>query len=320
MTASPKLSAAASVPRRSAVGAGLLVGASLVGASLVVWLVGQWFRDATWLTGLCFYVPSPVIAATLIVTAVSLRRTRRRSALVIGVLSLAPVLVAVLVENRPLAAIPISNIEPVLRVVHWNVSSRLRSPGAIDVLVAQHPDLIVLSEAGPVAGIEQLMTTLGPDWHREHFAGLAVLSRDPLRLGETSLERRRTMVKSVFWERSGQTIHVLVVDLPSELNVARDPLLREINQIIERHQPDIVVGDFNAPRRSRQLARLPAGYRQAFDVVGHGCGYTWPSLAPVLAIDHLIVGPRIIPVRYDLGTSLVSDHRFQVFDGAWNAP
>jgi len=101
------------------------------------------------------------------------------------------------------------------------------------------------------------------------------------------------------------------------LNVARDPVLREINALIEQHQPDLVIGDFNAPRRSWGLSQLPDGYRHAFDTVGRGCGYTWPSFAPMLAIDQCVTGPRIAPVNYELRTTLASDHRLQVFDGAW---
>jgi len=188
--------------------------------------------------------------------------------------------------------------------------------GIGDRVCREPPDLVVLSEAGSKTGIEALQTALGEGGQSLHFAGLAVLSKDPLRLGVTLLEQRRTMVRLVDWDRPEGTVRLMVVDLPSELSVPRDPLLQKINRLIEEHQPDLVIGDFNAPRRSRAFSQLPAGYRHAFESAGQGCGYTWPILVPMLAIDHCLHGPRIVPVRYELRTSLSSDHRLQVFDAA----
>jgi endonuclease/exonuclease/phosphatase (EEP) superfamily protein YafD len=283
---------------------------------MLVWLVGQFYRDATWLTGLCFYIPTPFVAAMLLAVMLhAVVRHRRRMAIATAALALPLVLVTAFVENRPFASRPDASAAE-FRVVHWNVSGRLRSPGAIDVLVAQRPDLVVLSEAGSKTGIEALQTALGEGGQSLHFAGLAVLSKDPLRLGVTLLEQRRTMVRLVDWDRPEGTVRLMVVDLPSELSVPRDPLLQKINRLIEEHQPDLVIGDFNAPRRSRAFSQLPAGYRHAFESAGQGCGYTWPILVPMLAIDHCLHGPRIVPVRYELRTSLSSDHRLQVFDAA----
>ena len=88
------------------------------------------------------------------------------------------------------------------------------------------------------------------------------------------IDRKRTKVQLVTWEQAGRSVTVLVVDLPSELHIHRDPLLREVNELIDRHRPDLVVGDFNAPRRSWALSDLPAGYQHAYDTVGSGWGYT----------------------------------------------
>jgi vancomycin resistance protein VanJ len=284
--------------------------------TMLVWIVGQYYRDATWLTGLCFYVPTPLIAAVLlaVMTHAIIRRHCRIAFLAVG-LALPPVSVSVFVENRPFARWPEAPAAE-FRVVHWNVAGQLWSPGAIDALIAQRADLCVLSEVGPDAGLEALQTAWGPNVQSLHFAGLAVISPDPLRLGATLLEQRRTMVKLVDWDRPEGTVRLMIVDLPSELNVPRDPLLRRIKSFIEEHQPDLVIGDFNAPRRSRALSQLPAGYRHAFESAGRGCGYTWPIIVPMLAIDQCLHGPRIAPVRYELRTSLSSDHRLQVFDAA----
>lgn len=109
----------------------------------------------------------------------------------------------------------------------------------------------------------------------------------------------------------------LVVDGPSAITVPRDPWLRELNELIAQRRPALVVGDFNAPRESRSLCELPDGYRQVYHSVGSGWGYTWPVPVPMYALDHTIHSPDIVPVRYELYSSLCSDHRRQVFDFAF---
>jgi vancomycin resistance protein VanJ len=78
--------------------------------------------------------------------------------------------------------------------------------------------------------------------------------------------------------------------------------------------PDLVLGDFNAPRRSRALDPLPQGYTHAYEAVGHGWAYSWPMPLPVLAIDQTILSDRIEPFSYALHSTIVSDHRMQVLD------
>uniref|UniRef100_A0A7C2P0X0 Endonuclease/exonuclease/phosphatase domain-containing protein n=1 Tax=Schlesneria paludicola TaxID=360056 RepID=A0A7C2P0X0_9PLAN len=281
-----------------------------------VWLVGQWFRDATWLTGLCFYVPSPLVAIAFGIWWIVAWRHRewRHGWLALG-LMLPPLVVTLLLENQPLAARRAS-LAADFRLVHWNVGSQLRLPRTRETLIAARADVYVLSEVGESESVERLREALGEEYRAVTFSTLAVLARGRLTLGERWLERRRTLVQSVNWEQGGRALELFVVDLPSELNVPRDPLLREVHALIERQQPALIVGDFNAPRRSRALSQLPAGYGHAFEAAGSGCGYTWPSPLPVLAIDHCIHGPQIVPVRYRLQTSLISDHCLQVFDAA----
>lgn len=281
-----------------------------------MWFVGQLARDVTWWTALAFYFPSPLLAGLLVFVSILFGvRRQYRTAGGLLLLALPPAAMTMFIESHPIATLsPATHSE--FRVVHWNVGARLQSPGAIEVLASQAADLYVISEAGYPAGIESLRARLGESCKAYSFGSLAVFSADPVRLGPVLLQRRRAIVQLVEWERGGRSLHLMVVDLPSDLSVPRDPLLQVIRQLIVDHQPDLVIGDFNAPKRSRALSALPAGYRHAYDAVGHGWSYTWPSVAPMLAIDHCLIGPEIVPVRYELRTSWSSDHRLQVFDGA----
>jgi len=110
------------------------------------------------------------------------------------------------------------------------------------------------------------------------------------------------------------------VNVISSPRVPRDPLLQRIVAMIESHDPDLVLGDFNSPRRSRALARLPAGFRHAYDASGTGWSSTWPARLPLLAIDQTIVGPRLAVRGYRLQTTRISDHRLQVTELDFEVP
>lgn len=142
-----------------------------------------------------------------------------------------------------------------------------------------------------------------------------MIGRGAVRADGWLVNRDGFEVQAVTWVPGTRPITLLVLDLPSYVYVARNPLLRELNSLIERHQPDLVIGDFNAPRRSRALADLPAGYAHAYHTAGGGWGATWPVPLPVYDLDHCLHGPRIVPAHYRLGgMSGNSDHRYQVFD------
>src|SRR5262249_21619073 len=99
--------------------------------------------------------------------------------------------------------------------------------------------------------------------------------------------------------------------LPSSLAIERAPLLARVRGLIEEGRPDLVVGDFNAPRRSLGLSELPDGYAHAYDAAGTGWSYSWPVPIPLWAIDQCVVGPRVEALRYDLRSTAASDHRLQ---------
>src|SRR5438552_18906506 len=78
--------------------------AASVGAVLLLaaWAVGQCARDIVWVTGLCFYIPSVIVAAGLVATGAlhAVARSRRPALLAIG-LAFPPLAFVGLIENHP---------------------------------------------------------------------------------------------------------------------------------------------------------------------------------------------------------------------------
>lgn len=278
------------------------------------WLVGQVARDDAWLTGMCFYIPSPFLAGAYLGFGLdyALKRRFRRS-LVALALSVLPLGFVMLVENQFLRPSTPAQARAV-RLVHWNVGGKLRPDGEQRVLRAEQADVYVLSEMGDGALVRDFRETLGPSYQATVFGNLAVVAKGEVRPRGWLLNRAGARVHSVAWEHEGRSALLFVVDLPANVLVARAPLLEAVNAFIERDQPDLILGDFNAPRRSRALARLPDGYQHAYDTVGRGWGYTWPVPLAMCALDQCIFSSRVVPVQYRLVSTMQSDHRYQIFD------
>lgn len=286
-----------------------------------LWVIGQVFRDGNALTALCFYLPSPFVLVVLLAGAVLARGSARRVlALACALTSFAPLWFVLKIENRPSPG-PSSAGNPTLRVVHWNVfGGQLGWDGVLQRARREDPDLVVLSEVPPEMDSREAGKVFGEGWNGIHISNLAILAQGELLSGRWLMRKDGIRIYGVIWTSVRGSCRLLVVDLPSSLATSRAPGLQAVARAIATWHPDLVVGDFNAPRRSLPLTRLPPGYTHAYETVGSGWSYTWPAPITMLAIDQCIVGPRILPSSYRLETSLRSDHRLQVLDFSLRSP
>jgi vancomycin resistance protein VanJ len=287
-------------------------------AIVALWAVGQIYRDDTPQTAMLFYAPSPAIALLAGIYSIRCAMKRRRWRALAGLaLMSAPLAFVLFVENRFFIQRPPPS-DGEYRLVFWNVQGHLHRDAVGELLAEKKADLYVFTEIPSSASVERLSRMLagqlGSEYSFDTFGELAVIGRGSLVWGSAVVDLGRFKVWPLIWTHDERQTKILVVDLPSELNVPRDPLLRIVNDTIAREKPDIVVGDFNAPRRSRALSELPAGYAHAYDSIGRDWGYTWPVPAPLLAIDQCIYSESIVPRRYTLESTWQSDHRIQILD------
>lgn len=304
----------------------------------LLWACGQVFRDRNPVTAFLFYWPSPAI---VVLAGLGGWRSLSagRPALGLGNLAMAGLaLAATLSENpRLVAPPPAQRGRPPAQfvAVHWNVCRGcLGWAPVVEELRRQAADLLLLSEMPKKVEVRQLAQELSAGseigYQGRRMGTLAVLARGerlsvlPL-VNEYALEVHRVLWTPPSRSRQGlglsaaeglglsavEGLKILAVDIVSSPRVARDPQLRRVVEWIERERPDLVFGDFNAPRTSLALTHLPAGYRHAYDVAGSGWSATWPSVLALWQIDHSILGPAIEPVRYSFFFSRASDHRGQ---------
>jgi len=299
---------------------------SLAVLLLGVWFAGQILQDRSWLCGLMFYCPTPALALYYLTACVVALARRSLLWKFYSCLLMVPLLWMLMVENqwRPPCAeladsialtdfdemLPTESSSRVIRLVHWNLcrpNARWRDQR--ELMRQLDPDIIVLSETTDVVKSEDF-----EGFDTFEIYGMLIACHGRMTASSSLVPGKVLNAVAIKCELDDGPLHVLIADMTSNLNIWRDPYLRQLTQAMADHQCDIVVGDLNSPRRSLALLDLPAGYQHAYDVAGAGWGYTWPVPAPVLAIDQCICGPGVLPEEYRLQSSLLSDHRIQILD------
>lgn len=229
--------------------------------------------------------------------------------------------------------VSLKSIRFLVRPLHWNVHwggpTRTRSAATWDSLaadiVARNPDIVVLSEAperhnGWVAGLAR---DQGWDWVQcDHEPGsrywyrLAVCCRWPVRIERHERVTNGYLMR-VAIDLPGRPLRLLLVDGESNPRLSRRALLADVLAACragdQAGEPiDLLAGDFNTPSRSIGFDPFPdAGYRLA-SRAAVGWRGTFPTLCPLLDIDHVWVRRPLSVRECELFTNLETDHRGQV--------
>jgi endonuclease/exonuclease/phosphatase (EEP) superfamily protein YafD len=287
------------------------------GLLLLLFLAGQVLKDRTLATALVFYLSAPpVVAAALVVIGFWPGwRKRPAAACFAASFALAPIAVSALLDHHVLAQ-PLADRAAgrPLRVVAWNVAFVPFGAGPLAYRLRPYdPDLLMLTEFQSWYA-PRLASGLGSDRTARPMDTMCLIARGGIEAARWVEADDRLQIFVADWIPGSGRLHVMGVNVISSPIVPRDPILRRVLAAMDREKPDLVLGDFNSPRRSRALDPLPAGYVHAFDAAGRGWTYSWPVPLPVLAIDQAILSTRLEPLHYALHSTIVSDHRMQVLD------
>jgi endonuclease/exonuclease/phosphatase (EEP) superfamily protein YafD len=256
------------------------------------------FHDALPMTAVAYYVLTPMVIAIILATTGVLLLASHRPLSACATL-FAALLMAVVEGSNQLGFASCASFDsPQLRVVTWNVGGIRGRPRAIranvaDVLSGFNADIVVLSEA-------PRSSTTNPDFWRSRFPGysvavpgdglgLIIISRSSLfdvRVHELGRHAYLVTAQGAF---HGRLLEIFLVDFPSNPRAIRQPLIQ--NPQLLRPPPSgtgrVLMGDFNTPRDSTWFSAYDGLYTNAFDQSGQGWRKTWPSLVPVLDIDHI---------------------------------
>ena len=109
-----------------------------------------------------------------------------------------------------------------------------------------------------------MATTFGDVYQSQRFGSMLVIAKGRIAEGKWLIRSNTSQVYSFLWQYNGDSLRIFSVDLISDIIVARDPLLRQLNRLAVEYQPDLIVGDFNAPRRQRSPE---LGFQQSIKAV-----------------------------------------------------
>jgi endonuclease/exonuclease/phosphatase (EEP) superfamily protein YafD len=303
----------------------------------VLALVGFVIRDRSVLLALLMYLPLLPIGVIALLVGVARRRSLSRPILMImlalGLSSSATGSYWMIGRGSTPASVPAKRH---LKLLHWNVwwggvpfQSRTPWKELGREIIDKDSDVIVLSEAPLVLPLYQMLDqqpgrrfglSLLSYGEGRHFYHIFVSARWPLRQ-ERSVPISGGGAAVVRVEHPVQPIRVLLVDGDSTITRLRTPMLEDVARVCEgaseEGKPiDLIVGDFNAVSRSigfEQVIRAARGYHLA-SWSSRGWRGTWPSMMPLLDIDHVWVRTGWTILGCQLFSDFASDHRGQVVE------
>lgn len=286
--------------------------ATVMCLAALAWGIGQVFRDCTYLTGLCFYLPTPIVLLASVGCAIRLRRQRSAAFWLAMTASAVFICHLLVIENRYFAR-PNQTAHATYRLMHWNVFRGYAGHDRLAAAIQQVPaDIYVFSE------VPDDFELAVDEFHQVRLGNMLVAANGPLNQPNRLETRDGLRLFSMTWQSPSGPIPIIVADMDSSIAVHRHPLLTELTNWIESERPSLIVGDLNAPRRSAALSELPSGYEHAYESCGSGWSATWPVPIPVYAIDQCIHDASVLPIRYELRSTSLSDHRQQIFEFAPN--
>lgn len=186
-----------------------------------------------------------------------------------------------------------------IRILQWN-------SGPVPSNVTQYAEFIVQTDADITIVEGARQTTTDPlfrSW--VHDKSLAVrgqfliASKLPIKHLQTAAWTHDILLIELSVEQqNGQSLDVLIVDLPSDPNRSRWDVIEQVAKVRHRlHRvPHVAIGDFNLTQNSWQLKRVLPGFFPAWPAAGLGWSGTWPRSFPLFRLDH-VLSPRPTPVQ-----------------------
>ncbi|MDO4263601.1 MAG: endonuclease/exonuclease/phosphatase family protein [Deinococcus sp.] len=290
-------------------------------AVLLVWGLGEWVGERTVPTLLLAYAPPVFLLALWPLLAVTaLFQPAARLPVVLA--AAAGLGYAGLTFHLPQSAQTGD-----LTLLTYNIARGTKgSAKALAAQIrAQDADIVTLQETnGWDEDFTPELCRRLPGYHAAQTSAggeLLTLSRLPLlgsrevRLPETTRRFLMTSVQTPHGQLRVVNVHfstVLVSGVfKGQVGPTRDRRGTQLNVLLrEIRGMDrvLVAGDFNTPPRGRVYRALKADSVNAWDAAGQGFGYTFPSRAPLLRIDH-VFARGLTPVHAEVLPAGGSDHR-----------
>lgn len=199
------------------------------------------------------------------------------------------------------------------KLLVWNIAYVDAGwPAILQELRKHDADVIGLIEVGPgYPDILDQIRAAFPEYQLFWDSHAILLARGEWELrewGSLNRDGNYAVVRAHFPD--GLKLDTAIIDIHGFILMPRGPAMHVLNEVLSRHtsEPVCLMGDFNTPPDSVFFQPIRERFENAFEVSGNGYYVTWPTLAPVLALDHIWLPPGTA-VSSELTTTPLSDHR-----------
>lgn len=276
-------------------------------------------RDRVPMLAAVFYALPPLIIVMLFAMSSGLSLLppcRRRRGQISGLLTV--VAIGVWIQTDFVWAKADDQAAPSFRVVLWN----LARPSGTDtsfIPALQETDaqiLFLVESGGQTMDRQRFWESHFPDHHVRLFASqMTLLSKYPIASVRCTAVGEGTWIAECDLVLPEETLSVVAVDVVSVPCSGRRRPLDRIRAIAgSKRRPVLVLGDFNTPHTSVLFEEFRRSFSHAFEESGGGLITTWPYFLPVLALDHIWLSEKLVPVRTTLRRTHYSDHAIVISD------
>jgi endonuclease/exonuclease/phosphatase (EEP) superfamily protein YafD len=308
----------------------------------------RWVGEAWWVTAALLYLPRIGFALPLPFLSVALLAFRRKRLLLLQIVCLGLVMFPLMGFVPPIPTRAVQG-RPSLRVLTFNVNS---CAGGVDAVVEEidrfAPDVVLAQEIGG----DDLPRLLRARYPAVEVSGQFLIATrysasskvEPHAIPYQGKERSARFLKEAMDTPLGPIVFYNIHPISprtglytlrthgirsllrgaSAGSLEADTGLRALqvktfaDAAATESDPVVIGGDFNLPGLSAVFGQYLSGYQDGFDGAGRGFGYTFPTNAkrwwPWMRIDRILADRRLRFTRFEVGTSLVSDHHCVVAD------
>ncbi|MDW5287608.1 endonuclease/exonuclease/phosphatase family protein [Formosa sp. PL04] len=196
-------------------------------------------------------------------------------------------------------------------VLYWNISRPDQLP--LDVIFKNmkdsNPEIIVLVEAKdiPYADIKFLKRHY-PSYDIQQLEGeMMIAVNGEINDVEYKKISRGSKANLVTATINNRLRTILVIDLLANPALSKKADFKMLESIIESQHIDFIIGDFNTTYESVYFEAFTSDY-ESFHKYNNGFTATWPSVLPLLEIDHFWLSKKWKPIILHKEFNTDSDH------------
>lgn len=206
-----------------------------------------------------------------------------------------------------------------IRMLSWNMAHKALPSADLGTFLAKDaPDIVGLVEVGLRHSDPNPLVDILPAGYmvQKLDNGMAIVARGTLKIVEQVVLASTSKFAHLEVEVKGVTWQVFIVDGASRPINSRKDVLTRILADVRGQSHSVIMGDFNTPAESCHFVPWRSELHHAFDEAGQGFRETWPSLLPVLTIDHIWTSKDTRPLHAEKRWLASSDHAALLADFA----